>query len=142
MTVKKDYQKMIIYYRESLYRLFFHYYLDICTLRLDFESFTTIAGTGTLIDSTSACQDSFEITNHNGAGIPNICGKNSGHHSEFFFSILFYTQNLIFLFFFWFQFLLKLGTTLQLPFFLHLESMSQEVENSKSKLLSTGVTPR
>ena len=140
MTVKKDYQKMIIYYRESLYRLFFHYHLDICTLRLDFESFTTIAGTGTLIDSTSACQDSFEITNHNGAGIPNICGKNSGHHSEFFFNFVLYTKSNFS--FFWFQSLLKLGTTLQLPFFLHLESMSQETENSKSKLLSTGVTPR
>ena len=116
MTVKKDYQKMIIYYRESLYRLFFHYHLDICTLRLDFESFTTIAGTGTLIDSTSACQDSFEITNHNGAGIPNICGKNSGHHSEFFFNFFFF-KNLIFLFFFCFSFCWSWGRHFSYPSF-------------------------
>merc|ERR1712018_929057 len=52
---------------------------EVCTLRLDFESFNILAGTGTL-DSLSACQDSFEITNPNLPGIPAICGDNTGEH--------------------------------------------------------------
>merc|ERR1712223_2342844 len=52
---------------------------EVCTLRLDFESFNILAGTGTL-DSLSACQDSFTVTNPNLPGLPAICGDNTGEH--------------------------------------------------------------
>merc|ERR1739846_96730 len=47
----------------------------VCTLRLDFESFTLLAGTGTL-DADGTCQDTFNV---NGlttgfSQIPTICG--------------------------------------------------------------------
>jgi len=52
---------------------------EVCTLRLDFESFNILAGTGNL-DSLSACQDSFTVTNPNLPGLPAICGDNTGEH--------------------------------------------------------------
>jgi len=53
----------------------------VCTLRLDFESFTLLAGTDTL-DADGACQDTFNV---NGlttgfSQIPTICGANTGEH--------------------------------------------------------------
>ena len=59
------------------------YFSEVCTLRLDFESFDILAGTGN-IDSLSACQDSFTVTNPNLPGLPAICGDNTGEHSKFF----------------------------------------------------------
>lgn len=62
---------------------------DVCHLRLDFVSFNIQAGTaftggaaaGTM-DSTQACQDTFQVTaNNNGNGrTPVICGQNTGEH--------------------------------------------------------------
>merc|ERR1712223_527548 len=53
----------------------------VCTLRLDFESFTLLAGTGTL-EADGTCQDTFNV-NGLTAGfsqIPTICGANTGEH--------------------------------------------------------------
>merc|ERR1711997_805055 len=53
----------------------------VCTLRLDFESFTLLAGTDTL-DGDGACQDTFDVTGVTTgfSQIPTICGANTGEH--------------------------------------------------------------
>jgi len=53
----------------------------VCTLRLDFDSFTLLAGTGS-IDSLQVCQDSFTVTGlaNGNPNIPTICGTNTGEH--------------------------------------------------------------
>jgi len=53
----------------------------VCTLRLDFESFTLLAGTDTL-DGDGACQDTFDVTGVTAgfSQIPTICGANTGEH--------------------------------------------------------------
>merc|ERR1711981_1340771 len=53
----------------------------VCTLRLDFESFTLLAGTDTL-DAQGACQDTFQVTGVTTgfSQIPTICGANTGEH--------------------------------------------------------------
>jgi len=53
---------------------------DVCSLRLDFESFT-IVGTGltTEVDGPP-CMDTFDITTNTNQPIPQICGQNSGQH--------------------------------------------------------------
>jgi len=53
----------------------------VCTLRLDFESFTILAGTASL-DKDSECQDTFNVNGlANGfSQIPTICGSNTGEH--------------------------------------------------------------
>jgi len=59
---------------------------EVCSLRLDFNTFNIQAGTGggaNAQDSTSACQDTFsvELTNNEVAGnIPVICGQNNDQH--------------------------------------------------------------
>merc|ERR1711981_464564 len=53
----------------------------VCTLRLDFESFTILAGTAST-DKDSECQDTFNVNGlANGfSQIPTICGSNTGEH--------------------------------------------------------------
>jgi hypothetical protein len=64
---------------------------NICTLRLDFDTFVILAGTGTSTivagappyreDNTFDCQDTFTVTGlSNAQNIPTICGTNSGEH--------------------------------------------------------------
>jgi len=50
-------------------------------MRLDFESFNTLAGTNTL-DSTGDCRDTFSIggLSNEGNPTPVICGSNAGQH--------------------------------------------------------------
>merc|ERR1719433_419294 len=61
---------------------------EVCSLRLDFNTFDIQAGTGGTTgaggaqDTTSACQDTFAVTtsSNNDLGIPVICGRNSDQH--------------------------------------------------------------
>ena len=61
---------------------------DVCTLRLDFETFNILGPATTLEDGPDAttggdaCRDTFTATVPNGATIPTICGVNTGEHSE------------------------------------------------------------
>jgi len=54
---------------------------DVCSLRLDFESFTLLAGAGST-DLNSVCQDEFEVSNlvNGNFRVPIICGYNTGEH--------------------------------------------------------------
>ena len=68
------------------------YYLDVCHLRLDFETFS-ILGTGnsqevnldddgvTALPGGGQCLDTFDVTVSTGQRIPQICGQNAGQHS-------------------------------------------------------------
>jgi len=53
----------------------------ICSLRLDFEQFNILAGTGST-DPDSECQDTFRVTNMVSGNnrLPTICGFNTGDH--------------------------------------------------------------
>merc|ERR1711899_2553 len=59
---------------------------DVCSLRLDFNTFNIQAGTGgsaVAQDTTAACQDTFtaEVTNNEvAAAFPAICGQNNDQH--------------------------------------------------------------
>jgi len=57
---------------------------DVCTIRLDFNTFQTVSGTyvaqTSSVDTHAICQDSFTVTSTNRPGIPVICGKNTGQH--------------------------------------------------------------
>ena len=67
-----------------------HIISEVCSLRLDFNTFDIQAGTGGTTgaggaqDTTSACQDTFAVTtsSNNDLGIPVICGRNSDQHSK------------------------------------------------------------
>jgi len=54
---------------------------DVCSLRLDFESFTLLAGAGST-DLNSVCQDEFDVSNlvNGNFRVPIICGYNTGEH--------------------------------------------------------------
>ena len=52
--------RSIILCREA-FTMGFCIFLVICTLRLDFEKFTLLAGTGSL-DTQAACQDTMTVT--------------------------------------------------------------------------------
>lgn len=54
---------------------------QVCTIRLDFESFNLLAGTGTT-DALGDCQDKFTIggLSTKTAPTPTICGSNAGQH--------------------------------------------------------------
>eukprot|EP00095_Tigriopus_kingsejongensis_P003080 maker-scaffold664_size116482-snap-gene-0.22 protein:Tk03080 transcript:maker-scaffold664_size116482-snap-gene-0.22-mRNA-1 annotation:"hypothetical protein SINV_00302" len=61
---------------------------SVCSLRLDFESFT-IQGTGNTAEVDSAlvpldpggvCLDTFDVSTNTGSNIPTICGQNTGQH--------------------------------------------------------------
>lgn len=58
---------------------------DICSLRLDFDTFSILGGTTTdgLSDNEFECQDTFDVTGLTTAqNIPTICGMNNGQHSK------------------------------------------------------------
>ena len=59
----------------------FLFFSDVCTVRLDFESFITAGPTAT--DDSTACVDSFKVTaSPSGQTTPSICGLNTGDHSK------------------------------------------------------------
>eukprot|EP00095_Tigriopus_kingsejongensis_P004177 maker-scaffold47_size466558-snap-gene-0.18 protein:Tk04177 transcript:maker-scaffold47_size466558-snap-gene-0.18-mRNA-1 annotation:"hypothetical protein KGM_18655" len=60
----------------------------VCSLRLDFESFS-IQGTGNTaeidtelvpLDPGGVCLDTFDVSTNTGNNIPTICGQNTGQH--------------------------------------------------------------
>ena len=68
------------------YLLFvFHdfYILAVCDFRLDFERFTTNGPAATDETDGGLCQDMLTTTVNTGQAIPEICGENSGQHSEY-----------------------------------------------------------
>ena len=56
---------------------------DVCSVRLDFESFTTQGPTSTAELLGGACVDSFTATGSSGQTSPVICGMNKGQHSKY-----------------------------------------------------------
>ena len=58
---------------------------DVCAVRLDFDSFTTMGPSSTEETSGGACTDSFVVTGTSGLTSPTICGKNTGQHSKMSF---------------------------------------------------------
>lgn len=59
---------------------------DICFIRLDLDTFTVAAPTGTDLLAGGQCtKDAFKVTGSPAASslIPTICGENSGQHSKF-----------------------------------------------------------
>ena len=60
---------------------------DICSLRLDFETFQIIGPNLSTENNNYACRDTMNIQGlNNGLGniFPQICGTNTGQHSMFF----------------------------------------------------------
>ena len=57
--------------------------LAVCDFRLDFERFTTNGPAATDETSGGLCQDMLTTTVNTGQAIPEICGENSGQHSEY-----------------------------------------------------------
>ena len=55
---------------------------SVCSVRLDFETFTTLGPTSTAESSGGVCVDSFVVTGTSGLSTPVICGKNTGQHSK------------------------------------------------------------
>ena len=56
---------------------------EVCTLRLDFESFNLLAGVNTIEEVGFDCQDEFTVAGlGTGQRIPVICGANNGQHSK------------------------------------------------------------
>ena len=57
---------------------------EVCAVRLDFETFTTLGPADTIETGGGACQDSF-VVRGTGSGLttPVICGSNAGQHSKF-----------------------------------------------------------
>ena len=66
------------------------YFSDICTMRLDFETFTTTGPTVTNDATTATLMDSFVVkSSPSGFTAPTIAGENKGQHSNsnwFFFN--------------------------------------------------------
>ena len=64
---------------------------DICWLRLDFETFNTVAPTDTIEETTGpaayACNDPMTITTTSGQSIPELCGDLTGQHSMNFIKL-------------------------------------------------------
>jgi len=52
---------------------------NICAVRLDFETFVTVAPTKT-DESSTACNDKFRSVTSTSGNSPYICGTNTGHH--------------------------------------------------------------
>ena len=57
---------------------------DVCSVRLDFETFTTRGPAGTEETDGGVCTDSFQVTGTSGQATPIICGMNRGQHSKCF----------------------------------------------------------
>ena len=62
--------------------IFSFFLVDVCAVRLDFDSFTTMGPSATTEDTGGACTDSFVVTGTSGLTSPTICGKNTGQHSK------------------------------------------------------------
>ena len=59
-------------------------YLDICWLRLDFETFTTQGPAATEETAGDLCVDTFTVTaSVSTSSVPIICGDNTGQHSKY-----------------------------------------------------------
>ena len=54
---------------------------NICQLRLDFQTFSGFATSGT---TAGTCSDTFAAAGQTGSNPPNICGTNTGYHSKIF----------------------------------------------------------
>ena len=68
----------------------FLFFLDICWLRLDFETFTnqgpalTEEASAAAPEVASACTDTFTVTSSTSSiPYPVICGDNTGQHSKY-----------------------------------------------------------
>ena len=59
--LKSDDCKTYHFVQGDIYHVFLCIFLVVCTLRLDFEIFTLLAGTGSL-DKEAACQDTLTVT--------------------------------------------------------------------------------
>ena len=72
-------------YQNCFVFFFLYYFIDVCNLRLDFEKFDLLAGSGST-DLDSECRDKFEVSNLSTGNfrIPTICGFNTGEHSKLF----------------------------------------------------------
>ena len=59
--------------------------LDICWLRLDFETFNIDGPTNSQEDATTGvCKDTFTVTSSTSSiAYPVICGENAGQHSTY-----------------------------------------------------------
>ena len=60
---------------------------DICYLRLDFETFTTVGPSDTTEAKGTgeyACTDTMTVTTSSGQSIPTLCGDLTGQHSQYF----------------------------------------------------------
>ena len=56
---------------------------DICWLRLDFETFSSVAPTDTTEASGYACNDMLTFSVSSGQTIPTLCGDLTGQHSKY-----------------------------------------------------------
>ena len=56
---------------------------DVCSVRLDFNTFSIRGPTDTEETGGGACVDSFQVVGTSGITTPIICGMNTGQHSEF-----------------------------------------------------------
>ena len=55
---------------------------DICWLRLDFETFTTLGPADTVETDGGLCVDKLTFTVTSGQQIPELCGTLTGQHSK------------------------------------------------------------
>ena len=55
---------------------------NICSVRLDFETFTIDGPTDTQEAGGGTCIDSFQVTGSSGGASPIICGINTGQHGK------------------------------------------------------------
>ena len=67
-------------------RYFINVILDVCAVRLDFETFTTAGPTATGEEDGGLCVDSLVVSGTSGLTSPVICGMNTGQHSKSIFS--------------------------------------------------------
>ena len=59
---------------------------DVCSVRLDFETFA-ISGPAVTTEATGGtCTDSFVASGTSGITSPVICGMNAGQHSKYFYT--------------------------------------------------------
>ena len=58
---------------------------NVCSVRLDMETFTIDGATDTLETNGGECTDSFQVTGTSGGSSPIICGINTGEHGKYHF---------------------------------------------------------
>ena len=59
---------------------------DVCSVRLDFETFATQGPALTDESVGGTCTDSFVASGTSGITSPVICGSNAGQHSKYFYT--------------------------------------------------------